>query len=367
MKVINPEKTHGIVWRRKPEENFRYNGWPTVCKDENGVIYAAGSSFRITHVCPTGKNCLWISKDEGKTWSNPILLNDSILDDRDTGIVSLGNGKLLATWFSSFHKDYCEPLLTTALCDTDKAIVKGAIDAWKSKTTEELQSRVGAYVKTSEDAGMSWSDPILVPLTAPHGPVKAKNGNLFYLGKEMNGGYVWESPIVFYTSADDGLTWEKQGTVPFPEGITGGQFHEPHILELPGGRLLGAIRVEGLPVHPKATTYTTFSDDGGNTWSVPKPTGVCGMPPHLMLHSGGAVILSYACRIPGERCERAAVSYDGGETWEADYILDDRVKDFYDLGYPSSVELSDGSILTVYYQAYPGDPYTSFLYTKWKL
>jgi hypothetical protein len=38
-----------------------------------------------------------------------------------------------------------------------------------------------------------------------------------------------------------------------------------------------------------------------------------------------------------------------------------------DLGYPSSVELSDGSILTVYYQKQAGDKFCSILYTKWEL
>ena len=60
------------------------------------------------------------------------------------------------------------------------------------------------------------------------------------------------------------------------------------------------------------------------------------------------------------------VSYDFGETWSDEYILDERAKDG-DLGYPASVELDDGSILTVYYQKYPNDVKCSILYTKWSL
>jgi hypothetical protein len=37
------------------------------------------------------------------------------------------------------------------------------------------------------------------------------------------------------------------------------------------------------------------------------------------------------------------------------------------LGYPCSVELSDGSIMTVYYQKWPGEWRTSVLYSKWRL
>ena len=38
-----------------------------------------------------------------------------------------------------------------------------------------------------------------------------------------------------------------------------------------------------------------------------------------------------------------------------------------DLGYPSTVELSDGRLLTVYYQILPGDTFASILYTEWEL
>ena len=39
----------------------------------------------------------------------------------------------------------------------------------------------------------------------------------------------------------------------------------------------------------------------------------------------------------------------------------------WDHGYPSSVELSDGSILTVYYQRYRDDAFASILQTRWEL
>ena len=38
-----------------------------------------------------------------------------------------------------------------------------------------------------------------------------------------------------------------------------------------------------------------------------------------------------------------------------------------DLGYPASVELPDGEILTVYYQRLSGDDKTSVLSTRWHL
>ena len=90
---------HGIVGRIK-EGNFRYHGWPSVCRDENGVLYAVCSGHRLGHVCPYGKNIMYISRNDGETWSCPIIVNDTALDDRDAGIVPMGNGRLLLSWFN---------------------------------------------------------------------------------------------------------------------------------------------------------------------------------------------------------------------------------------------------------------------------
>jgi hypothetical protein len=83
------------------------------------------------------------------------------------------------------------------------------------------------------------------------------------------------------------------------------------------------------------------------------------------VHSSGALICSF-----GRRCEPfgefAWVSYDGGETWEEEYAIDTNASDG-DLGYPATVELDDGSLLTVYYQKLPGDMKPSFLCTRWNL
>ena len=37
-----PKKTDGIVYRN-PDSFFGYCGWPSVCQDENGTLYAAYS------------------------------------------------------------------------------------------------------------------------------------------------------------------------------------------------------------------------------------------------------------------------------------------------------------------------------------
>lgn len=68
--------------------------------------------------------------------------------------------------------------------------------------------------------------------------------------------------------------------------LSEGIFTEPHLVELPSGRLVLHIRVQG--VHSEEQIFTicqSTSDDGGKTWTVPQPTGAQGAPPHLLLHS----------------------------------------------------------------------------------
>ena len=63
--------------------------------------------------------------------------------------------------------------------------------------------------------------------------------------------------------------------------------------------------------------------------------------------------------------EYASISSDGGRTWDCEIKLSGSTND--DLGYPASVELDDGTILTVYYQQPPTGGKPCIMATKWRL
>ena len=72
-----------------------------------------------------------------------------------------------------------------------------------------------------------------------------------------------------------------------------------------------------------------------------------GAPAQIMKHSSGVLISSYGERLAPYGV-KAMFSYDNGKTW--DYGHDIYVNGVSgDLGYPSSVELADGSIITIFY------------------
>ncbi len=376
--IITPEVTHGIISRRV-NTSFPYHGWPTVARDENGVLYAVASAFRAGHVCPFGKTAMFISRNNGKTWTPPIVINDTYLDDRDAGILYMGNGRMLVTWFTHpadlYQNDYYDEINSWSPWPV-KAASMGMLAGYDHLSEEERKG--GSYVRVSEDYGVTWSEKIRIPVSAPHGPCLCRDGSLIYLGSEMHSyGELPEKTIAAYKSCDGGYTWQKAGEVVLPEDIPSSCFSEPHVIELPDGRLFGLIRAQGKEVRDGCfecpdgemrygyTMLFTVSEDSGKTWSVPEYSSINGAPGHLMLHSSGALILSYSRR-EKPFSERAAVSYDLGKTWEDDYVIDDRPWDF-DMGYPSTVELDDGSLFTIYYQKLDGEAINNVLCTHWNL
>ena len=125
------------------------------------------------------------------------------------------------------------------------------------------------------------------------------------------------------------------------------------------GDILAVVRYQNMtgPSRNSLQLYTTVSHDGGKTWEEAKFLELSGAPGHLLQHSSGAVVLVYACRkdILGQF---ACVSRDFGRTWSEKKLISPEAPD-WDHGYPSSVELSNGDILTVYYQKCGDDSFNS--------
>lgn len=359
---------HYIV-ARNADSLFPYQGWPTVARDDNGVLYVAASAHRLGHVCPFGKNYLYISKDEGKTWSVPLVVNDSVHDDRDGGVCAWGDGNLLLTWFHNPKQIYRDRAAIAEDQPHNGAaatpIARAVYEIWD--TLDEELTCGGAFIRRSHNGGLTWDTPTLVNFTAPHGPARTADGRLLYAGVIL--GEERDDRIGFFESKDDGMTWTQLATVPALPHADASDPSEPHCLQLPNGTILLVIRSWRTETK-RLCLYLTRSTDGGKTFAVPQPIdGVYGAPGHLLLHSSGAVILTYGVRFSD--CKPigsyARVSYDNGETWGEEFLVG-RPAPVWDHGYPSTVELSDGSLYTVYYQrAEETDTFNSVLGSRWKL
>lgn len=370
MKIL---RKNGVIMRRTTG-SFGYHAWGTVVRLSDGTLAAGCSGGRIYHVCPFGKSLLSFSRDEGETWSAPMTVNDTWMDDRDVGLLALPDNGLLMSWFNLDYDilDRSDAGLRKIYTDAEYRMV----NAYRETAVCDPSQRPGSFIRISKDGGMTWGEAVEVPVSAPHGPILLQDSSLLYVGKRKQGAFRHDGELAAYGSTDGGMTWNKLSELPLMEGTGLEYSFEPHAVQLPSGRILGAIRYEGGPYkdieqrYRQWTVLLTWSDDGGRTWTTPRETGICGSPPHLMRHSSGAIVLSYGRRELGNQRQCVRISRDDGKTWSEELVICDDVPD-WDMGYPSTAELSDGSLLTAYYQKYRDgdqvDKKSSILYTTWAL
>lgn len=341
-----------------------YHGWPTLAGRANGELVLAVSGGRESHVCPFGWVELMRSQDAGKTWLFPRVLMDTAIDDRDAGVVETAKGSLLVTTFTSLAY---EPILARAeeaeaggphaMSPEQLAAWRGAhrrTDAWAR------QRMLGTWMLRSADGGVTWSAPYRVPVNSPHGPVSLKDGRLLYAGVAL-----WEPErtVGVCLSSDDGQTWNRTSPLPVREGDLAKNYHELHAVETKGGRWIVHIRNHN-PANYRETLQTE-SDDGGKTWSTPHSIGVWGLPSHLLRLRDGRLLMSY-----GYRREpfgnQARISADEGRTWSQPIVLSADGASV-DLGYPSTIENDDGTLVTIWYEKLRSSPNAVLRQATWRL
>ena len=338
MKIITIGEPQIVM--SNPMSKHKYFGWPSIAKLQNGKIAVVASGFRRRHVCPFGKAVISYSEDEGKTYTFPAPVIDTVLDDRDAGVVPFGESGVIVTSFNntvSFQRRSRSPY-DNAYLDTI--------------TPEEEAEALGSTFRMSNDCGVTFGPLFKSPVTSPHGPLELQDGTILWIGRTFSAdnkhrpGY---DGILAYRILPDG-SMEYVGRIP---NIMIGDVEplpcEPHSIQLPSGKILTHIRVQTSGADPIFTTYQSESDDGGKTWTTPVAlldrTG--GAPAHLIRHSSGMLISAYGYRNAPYGI-RAMFSTDDGKTWDTGYdIYVNGISN--DLGYPATIELSDGSLLTVFY------------------
>ncbi len=328
-----------------------YHGWPTVVRRANGELWLSWSGGRESHVCPFGQVHAMTSRDNGATWSFPRVLLDTATDDRDSGVLETANGTLLVTTFTSLaYEDHLAK--ATAFAEhtdkgwTTKGMPSEQLAKWKAAqarlNNEERKAELGEWVIRSTDGGKSWSNRIPTIVNSPHGPIQLKDGRLLYAGKQL---WAADRKIGVAESKDDGLTWQWLAEIPTRKGDKNA-YHELHVVEAADGTLIAQIRNHNEA--NKGETLQTESSDGGKTWSEPHSIGIWGLPSHLLRLRDGRLLMTYGHRRKPYG-NQARISMDNGKTWgEAIILSGDGIGG--DLGYPSTVELPDGTLLSVWYE-----------------
>lgn len=230
-------------------------------------------------------------------------------------------------------------------------------------------NRSTLFVQRSTDEGRSW--------VRNEWDVPGFRGTAFSRKAVLSDGTILEpiygtrfdgtSLLHVWRSADGGRTWRL-----YPIGSPGG---ESDFVEVEPGHVLCLSRVEG--EESGGYFVERWSDDFGITWSEALKTKVWSprSPPHLIKLRDGRILLSHGYRSDPMGI-RAVMSEDGGQTWDVENTVILRDDGGYfgellphgsigsDIGYPHSAQLSDGSVLTVYYIT-PSDKITHIASTHW--
>lgn len=369
MHILHSEKKD--VYAGQYEKALGYIAWPSAARLPDGNLAIAASGFRLDHICPFGKGLLFVSCDEGKSWSDPRAIFDTQLDDRDCGICMFAGKRVIVTSFNNSLDFQRNSNKYRLMSEQEETRAKGRlIDAYldyaqlflKNKETPHSNYRI------SNDGGLHFSDIRHCPVSAPHGPIADENGRLIYIGHRFS---LFEDPEsaksdVQCYALDENDCFTHLGDIPNIFDEKGKCMScEPHAVALGNGRILVHIRVQRWGENSLFTIYQSESLDGGKTFSLPRQIlrDRGGSPPHLLRHSSGVLICSYGYREKPYGI-RLMMSRNEGKTWDSDYILEQEAENG-DLGYPASVELKDGSLMTVYYQKTGGQ---AQLFTRfWKM
>lgn len=292
-----------------------YAAFPDVCKLADGSLYSIfysgyGHVSLPNEKWPKGGRVMAVrSKDEGKSWSQPEVIIDTDRDDRDPSVVQLKNGDLLANWFT-YQPDL-----------------------------EDKKDRIHVLTSRSKDAGKTWSSPAEITIPSPlwaacSAPIRQIADGSLILGLyhvTLDEKHAFGSTIKSY---DNGDTWTDYAPIDPDGGVK--LDAETDVITLKDGRFLAALRGDG-EVH----LHFSESNDRGKTWGKVRDSGFKGHCPYLMRHSSGLILLGV--RLPQTSLYWSA---DEGATWSGPLIVDEE----HHGAYPSMVELTDGSVLFVYYE-----------------
>lgn len=325
------------------------NGWrhlhpADLIKLQNGDLLVTAREG-AEHIARDGDVIMLRSRDGGKTWGDKqVIAATKDLDEREGCGIQLRDGTIVvAIFYNALYREDGE-------YEWD----------WASKVEFGQGKRwLGTYIITSKDNGRTWSKPNHIdtkgmPFTDIEGPADAPiempDGSILMpvMGYNVRGDITNQAAVIL-KSTDKGQTWSYLSTMAEDPGGKLGHFQEPSLLRTRTGRLISAIRNAG----PEQAIWTTYSDDGGRTWTPIRQSTMIGHPADLMQLEDGRILCTYGIR-PDRHANpggiRASFSSDNGETWQVEKEVQIR-RDFLniDIGYPESMQLPDGRILTVYY------------------
>ncbi len=340
---------HHFLVHKNP---YAYSSWPSVAILKNGDwVIGFCQSMRhdyLVHREPTFHNLLVRSKDQGKSWdSHPQTVPSYDFFGIDCiGVSCISNGDVLV-------RTVKDPFIPLAHAERDPAYAHfRRTYGFDGKDNEGSDALPWAwdfgtnYVFRSTDHGYTWEEPIAIDLSpfksgfSPRAIVELSNGDLLL---PLSDETLEPVPDYVLRSQDGGKTWGNLAMMAKDERVG---FYEPALIALANGKVIAMLRThEPGDYH----LYQCTSYDNGYNWSAPQKTPMWGLPADMLRLQDGRILCVYGYRKYPYGI-RACLSSDEGETWDIEDEL--IIRDDFpnrNLGYPTSVQMEDGTIFTTYY------------------
>jgi len=286
--------------------------WPNLTMLPSGEIGAVVYN-QPSHGGGEGDVELWVSGDGGTLWELRSVVSDHSEDPKGVrlnhaaGLNANGDLVVLVNGFEAWSPDVGRASLPVQVC-----ISSDDGETWQRQITDIQRSPFGDIVCTPDGTLVS----------------------------ALHGSY----GVMLFASEDNGQTWNEWQQLP-------GDHCEVALLRCSNGRWLAAMRPG-----PRPGLQLTTSEDEGETWSTPRMISLSAQyPGHLLELHDGRILLTCGNRIPGQYGVMVELSDDYGESWSRPESLISVFKQV-DCGYPSSVQLEDGMIVSAYYMGNKGVP-----------
>lgn len=233
---------------------------PILRRMPNGELLLVSQCGGVTEPAPENRVYVFHSKDEGETWSKPVLIRP----------------------------------------EDGKAVYLTEVSVIGEKIIVHLTLHNGSFVNwtcdqvVSEDNGYTWHSIGPIPgyetYTFPRGMIRLQDGRLMMAMQSYpvddaenarlldNGLKVYQDAMVPYAnnevivSSDEGETWQKLGGVKIPMPLEKGRlwiWSEPTIVELKDGRIAMYLRWGGT-----GKLWYAESSDGGKNFCEAQPTDI---------------------------------------------------------------------------------------------
>ncbi|OGV71029.1 MAG: hypothetical protein A3K19_03115 [Lentisphaerae bacterium RIFOXYB12_FULL_65_16] len=337
-----------------------YACFPSLSMDpETESLYSSfGTKVKQSHIDPTGGSARMESRDGGRTWQEVETIPPTARGERPGSVFTAADGAKveIGHYFWRRYPAEQKPELQKKYFIQDNS----------GPGPGKVATCTGGFVRRSTDDGKTWEKTEIPELdvymagSSPWSFCQLPDGTVlraFMVRKTAQ-----DSCDSYVVRTKDGKTYDVVRAMWDPtrkEDVT--EENVLHVMNDGNVWMMARIGVSS----GDDFMWQAFSEDGGTTWRTVK-TAIKGHPPSGLIRlQDGRLLLTYGYRhVPFGI--RAVLSDDDGRTWRTDQVQVLRTDgDNFDLGYPHSVQLRDGMIVTVYYFV-TADFITHIACTRWQ-